>query len=135
MKLTIDGNNETKEIEMHDWQSIDKHISTLNGDSISFCILESPNGDYIQCAGSVDKMTIELRIYNNSSFKHYRLGYITKKKLFKNVWSTIDCKVGPIRVHDNEVLELSDALSIFKGFFIGNNLTKEYNRRNITKDF
>lgn len=135
MKLTIDNKIEPKVIENPDWSIIEKSLSQLDNLTISFCILEMDNGDYIQCAGGVDRLTIEIRKYAEQNFKHYRIGLLKQKKIFKNVWATIDCKVGPIRVHNYEVLELNDAIALYLDFFKGNVLNDKYNKRNITRDF
>jgi hypothetical protein len=135
MKLTIDNQSVPNEIEKPDWSTIENAISQLDSSTISFCILESNNGDYIQCAGKVDRMTIEIRKYTGDSFKHYRIGNTKGKRFLKTIWTTIDCKVGLIRVHDYEVLQLNDAFSLFLDFYKNQEFEKSYNMRNITKDF
>ena len=136
MKLTIDNKTGPKLIENPNWSIIENAISQLDNLTISFCVLESDNGDYIQCAGSAERLTTEIREYIENSFKHYRLGIRKDKKIFKNVWTMIDCKVGPIRVYDYEVLDFNDAIALYLDFFKGNELmTDKYNKRNITRDF
>lgn len=135
MKITIDNTPQPIEIEKPDWQSIEKAISMLNSSTISFCILESENGDYLQCAGDKDRLTIEIREYNGDYFKHFRFGKTRHKRLIHPRWTSIDCKVGPIKVYDYEVLDSNDANLIFFDFFNKNGLFKPYNKREITKNF
>lgn len=111
-------------------------IESINGTEISFFILEANNGDYLQCAGNQNDLVIEFREHKNDTFKHFVIG--PKKKLIsplKVVWLSIECKVGPIKIHDTEPFSKNGVKEIFKEFYHSQKLPAYVNFRNITKMF
>ncbi|WP_316815863.1 hypothetical protein [Pedobacter nyackensis] len=96
-----------------------------------YVIFSLNNNDFIQCAGGIKSLVVEARFYEGDSFKHFIIG----KKEMSNVWHTIECKVGPIRVLGHEVLNVDEALELFSYFYFENDILPTYNKRNITKQF
>ena len=131
MKLTFEEEGQEKTIEIDFVENIENFLNKLDPDKSPYMILEGKNGDYIQCAGSKERLTVEVRFYTDVSFKHYRVG----KNYNSSVWYKIICKVGPIRVLENEVLVQEELLDLFKYFYTDNDIIPTYSKRNITKNF
>ena len=134
MTLTEDDIIQPLETADANWLAIEESLFRMNSDSKSYVVLTDPeSGSYIQCAGSVKRLSIELRIYSNQTFKHYVIG---KSKFINPLsvsWATIECRVGPIRVHDSEVLTIDDACKLFSKFYAGIDTPPDYSKRNVTK--
>jgi len=129
MRLRFDQSDGEKILNLASALPIDDALEQLNSTTNSYVILESEY-DYMQCAGDIHNLTIEVRVYNqNRSFKHYILG----RKEMSKVWHTIKCKVGPIWVLAHENLNLEDAKIVFNHFYNNNEISPDYNKRNVTK--
>lgn len=135
MKFTEDEILKPIEILNPTWEKIEKSLRSLNGTSKSFFILESESGDYIQCAGQPEKLALEYRIFDSGKFKHFVLAKRELKNSSQIIWTTIECKVGPIRIHENEVMNIEDAIMIFKSFYESFSVPTEITKRNVTKYF
>ena len=135
MKLTEDNHSASLETKVVDWNSIEDALRSLDSYKKAYIVLTNIDGSYLQCAGGIDRLTIELQEINESGFKHFIIGKGDDKSALKTTWVQIDCRVGPIRVHDNEVLNLKDGMLIFRSFFQGDELPGGYKRRNVTKNF
>lgn len=133
MYLTIDNNSEELTILEPQWTKVEESLKQIDPNTKCYFILTSDSGSYIQCAGSKEKLTIELRETKDGTFKHYVIGKGDGENSLRTVWQTIDCRVGPIRVHDNEVLGLTDAVANFKFFYTDSIHLTEYKKRNVTK--
>lgn len=117
-------------------EQLKKAIDSIDGQHISFIVLENSNGDYLQCAGTDAHLTIELRKHFEDKFKHYVVGPNKENKSPLNVtWSIIECKVGPIHVHDTEVMSKDDVKTIFGAFLSTGEASTHLNLRNVTKKF
>jgi hypothetical protein len=112
----IAENFDGKDLANPDWSKIEQCLKQINRDKNCYFILTADSGNYIQCAGSYDEISIEYRELSKNGFKHYVLGMGHIESPLKTIWHTINCKIGPIRIHKNEVLTLEDALATFKFF-------------------
>ena len=111
-------------------------IESINGAEISFVILETSNGDYLQCAGNSNNLTIEFREHKNDKFKHFVIGPSKKETSpLKVSWLSLECKVGPFTLHDSEIFNKNSAKEVFKEFYHSQQLPKYLNFRNVTKKF
>ncbi len=129
MRLRFDQSDGEKILNLTSASSIDDALEQLNSTTNSYVILESEY-DYMQCAGDIHNLTIEVRVYNHDkSFRHYTLG----RKEMSKVWHIIKCKVGPIWVLAHENLSLDDAKIVFNHFYNNNEIPPDYNKRNVTK--
>jgi hypothetical protein len=136
MKLTFSNHAVEHHIEDPKPMDIQNTLKSINAESNCYFILTSEKGSYIQCAGDANKLCVEFREMTGKSFKHYILGVQrSKKKEMQIRWDTIHCHVGPIRVHDNEVLKLRDAIEIFYCFLDNGDVPQIFQRRNVTKYF
>ena len=117
------------------WKYILKSLNNIDPDFKSYYILTDESSSYIQCAGSKKRLVIEHRKRHGETFKHCVLGNKKNENSISVVWKHIECKVGPISIHDNEVLTINDAIKIFKAFYEKQDLPQIYNYRNITKQF
>ena len=133
MYLTIDNNSEVLTILDPPWTKVEESLKQIDPTTKCYFILTSDSGSYIQCAGSKETLTIELRETKDDTFKHYVIGKGDGENSLGTVWQTIDCRVGPIRVHGNEVLDLNDAVVNFKWFFSDSKQLTEYRKRNVSK--
>ena len=115
---------------------LQKAIDSIDGQHISFIVLENTKGDYLQCAGTDSHLTVEFRQNFEDRFKHYVLGPKKENKSPLDVtWSIIECKVGPIHVHDSEVLNKDDVKTIFGAYLSTGVVSAHLNLRNVTKKF
>ena len=71
----------------------------LNSEGNSFYILESPEGNYIQCGGSKERCTVEVRFYRKKEYDHFRLG----KTEGSDAMTTIKMSAGAVEVLEREV--------------------------------
>ena len=131
MKLTFEDRGNLREINVQSEETLDKHLNLLDPVDFPFIILTNKKGDYIQCAGSKLSLTVEIRIFDDVSFKHYRIGSQHQSK----IWSKIECKVGPIMVLLHEELTLQNAIELFHRFYKEEDIFENYNMRNITRQF
>lgn len=100
----------------------------LNPESNSFYILESPAGDYLQCGGSKERCTIELRRFHPGGYTHYVLGRSGESESP----ATIRMSRGDVSVQENEVFGHWSAIDMFKRFFAGEPFPNEISYREVT---
>jgi hypothetical protein len=134
MYLTIDNNSKELKIQNPTWLQVEQSLRRIDPKINCYLILTSDSGSYIQCAGGKDKLTIEIRENKGDIVRHYVLGKGEVKSPLRTVWQIIDCRVGPIRVHDSEVLDIMDALTNFKSFLEKALVPTEFKKRNVTKE-
>jgi hypothetical protein len=131
MKVTIEEDSVNKIYEVSNFNQVKSYLNRLDPINSPFIILESVNGNYLQCVGDKNKLSIEVRFYSDDIFKHYVIGTKDQSK----TWDIIKCKVGPIRVLKHEVFKIDDAIKIYESFFDNGIVPETYNKRNITKMF
>lgn len=135
MYLTIDDDKNGRKVINLSQRLIEESLRQINKETCCYFILTADNGSYLQCAGGPSAVTLEFREMLNGKFKHFVLGKGPVTSALKTIWSTIDCKVGPIRVHKDEVLTLEDAIAAFAYFFEKAEILPELKRRNVTRNF
>lgn len=136
MTFTEDNNIDSIETQNPDWNKIDLSLKLIDPLIKTFFVLTNDFGSYIQCAGSKDRLAIELREFESQNiFKHFVIGKGGNTNPLKTIWTQIDCRVGPIRIHDNEVLTIKDAIDLFNIFFNSEKIPLTYKKRNVTKQF
>jgi len=97
----------------------------------SYYVVNKPNGDYVQFAGTKGRLVAEARTYEGEKFTHYIIGYDTEPGLVEKV----ECNVGPIRVNQNQVLTIVDAKRIIKAFCEDMEWPEEYKLTDVTERF
>lgn len=102
---------------------------------IKYLILETGTNSYLQCAGSDDKFTVENRICSASSFKHFIIGKGGPKSALKTIWEIINTGSGPIRIHENEVLNFEEICIAFQYYMDNVEVAPNFIKRNVTKHF
>jgi hypothetical protein len=136
MQLTIDNISEPKVINNPIWKDIEDAISLIDGHWKSFLILDHPDtGDYLQCAGNQEGLTVEYRYHASLKFRHYRLGKSKNHSPLLNEWHSLDCKIGPILILKEELLTVPEVATIFEQYFHSQVVDPQYTRRNVTKLF
>jgi hypothetical protein len=93
--------------------SFPQAFNYLNPETNSFYILESPNGDYIQCGGSKERCTVEMRRFHDLGYTHYVLGRAGGSDRL----TSVPMSNGGVKVQENEVFRHWDAIDLFKRFF------------------
>ena len=124
---------ENTELENPNWNGIKTELNKMDGIKNGYLILENDKGDYIQCAGQSEMLTVEYRLNSEPKFKHYVIGKGKNKSPIKVSWVVLQTKVGEIMIHEEEVLNLKDAELIFKEFYEEQTIPTELNKRNVTK--
>jgi hypothetical protein len=135
IKFTEDDPDGQKQIVNPEWKQIAFSLNKINPNSKAYFMLENADLSYVQCCGAKDSLCIEFREVHFSSFKHFTIEKKSHEKSLNTVWATINSKVGPVHVLQNEVLTLLDALNVFKSFFENNEIPDTYCKRNVTKQF
>lgn len=116
------------------WNQIQQALLQIHPTTKSFFVLTNPGtGSYIQCAGSAERLTVEMRRYDAYSFKHFIIGKGGNKSPLNVTWATIESKAGAIQVHDAEVLNVTDAETLFYSFYTTGDVPEVYTKRNVTK--
>jgi len=131
MKLQYEDSGIIKESEISTFEEVKDSLNKIEPHAYPYLILVKENGDYIQCTGDKNKLTIEVRFFSTNSFKHFVMG----KKEQNKIWATIASKTGPIRVLLHEVLNINDAVILFNEFYDNGVISNNFNKRNITKYF
>ena len=136
MQLTLLISPEAREMEHVSWSETALALARLEPATCPAVVLsETASGSYIQCAGSRERLTVELREFKGEQFKHFVIGRANDKGWHEVVWDEIQCSVSPVRVHDTEVLQLEDAVVLFKCFFERIEIPTHYRMRNATRFF
>lgn len=129
----MDLKTQKSELKNINWDGIKTELNKLDGIENGYLILGNNNGDYIQCAGNPNMLTVEYRVNSKPNLKHYVIGKGKNISPMKVSWIALQNNVGPIMVHKEEVLNLKDAELIFKEFFENQTIPSELNKRNVTK--
>lgn len=116
-----------------DWETIVLALQQIDPDKKAFFNLSRDPDNYIQCAGSEECLTVEWRTSENGIYKHFVFGKEKPDNMV--VWTQINCRVGPIRIHTNEVLAIEDALCLFNSFYKNEAFPAMYVKRNVSKLF
>jgi len=124
---------EKSELKNPDWDDIKTELNRFDGIESGYLILESDDGDYVQCAGNASTLTIEYRLNSAPKFKHFVLGKGKGISPLKVRWTVLQTNVGEIMVHQEEVLNIKDAELIFKAFYQDQTIPSNLNKRNVTK--
>jgi hypothetical protein len=135
MDLTIDNGQDGAKVINPTWIQIEDSLRQIDSEECCFLILTADTGRYLQCAGGPLGVTLEFRETLNDKFRHFILGKVQVASALKTIWSTIDCRVGPIRVHKGEVISLNEAIEAFRYFFQNADVPADLTRRNVTKHF
>jgi hypothetical protein len=93
-------------------------------------VTDFPNG-FAQIAGSPSRLTFEIRKNQEGGFVHLVIGRTSTA----TTWTSIECKVGPIYVLDNEVLDINDAKVLFSYFLQHGSFPDSYVARDVTSSF
>jgi hypothetical protein len=101
--------------------SFPQAFNYLNPETNSFYILESPKGDYIQCGGSKERCTVEVRRFHDRNYTHYVLG----RTGGSNKLTAVPMSNGGVKVQENEVFKHWDAIELFKRFFAGEDFPED----------
>ena len=103
------------EIPLPPKYSFSQAFNYLNSESNSFYILESPDGDYIQCGGSKERCTVEVRCFHDGGYTHFVLGRPGGASKLTSVPMSDGC----VKVQEGEVFQHWDAIELFERFFEG----------------
>lgn len=131
MKLS----SEASKISNPTWDLVEKELRSLDGKINGFVTLANEDNDFVQVAGNQEHLTVEYRTYLETGFKHYVLGLGGNKSPLRVTWISLDTAIGNIQIHKEEVMNIEDAIAVFKKFFLNESLPDRYNKRNITKLF
>ena len=109
---------------------IAKHLGKLRAKGPSFFCLSAEDGSYIQVAGSIRSLTIELHRVTPSGIKHVVLG----RTPHAQDSITIRATTGPLSVRRSERLRLRDATMLFARFASSHNPCTGYHTRDISEE-
>jgi hypothetical protein len=100
-----------------------ENLEKLDPTKNSFVILESANGDFIQCGGSKETCTVEFRRGDGpSKFKHYVVGHLGGSEEA----ASVPMSGGEVTVRRREVLGSEEATELFEAFFAGQEVLAKY---------
>jgi hypothetical protein len=106
-------------------------IEGLHPTRNSYYVVNKPCGDYLQFAGSKDRLVAECRIFQKERFTHYVFAHNTESVMVDK----IECNVGPIRVNQNQVLTIVDAKRLIMAFCNNVEWSAEYSLTDVTERF
>ena len=129
MKVFLVEQQAIQPTEIADIARIVDGIEGIHPTKNSYYVVNKHGGDYVQFAGSRDRLVAEVRTYEGDKFTHYVIGYDTEPGLLDR----IECHVGPIRVNQNQVLTIADAKRIIKVFCEDRPWPVEYKLTGITE--
>jgi hypothetical protein len=102
----------------------------LNSENNSFFILENGK-DYIQCAGSKEACTVELRTYQpDGSFKHY----VFYDPNGSDSAASIQMSHGSVERRAKHIFTRKEAIQLFKCYFEGQEWPTEFALEDVTKE-
>ena len=111
------------EISLPPANAFSQALNDLNPDTNSFYILERTSGDYIQCGGSKNGCTVEIRIYDlDGTYKHFTVGH----RDGSNEPTTVKMSGGVVNLEAREVLTYGEAIELFERFFSGDDVPTTY---------
>ncbi len=114
------------EIKLPPEYTFPRAFNYLNSENNSFYLLEQDNGNYIQCGGSKEECTVEVRINNaDGTYCHYVIG----REDGATEPATIEMSDGSVTVEQREVFRHWDAIDLFKCFFAGEEFPPEFSLR------
>ena len=115
------------------WDDANTLLGYVKPEGPSSACFTIANQNYVQCAGSKKRLTVEARIYvDEETFVHYCFG----KGDLLGKEETIDCNVGEIVRDSSQVLSMRDARLIIRHFVENNGaLLEKYVTHDITKMF
>lgn len=115
------------EIPLPPEYSFPQAFNYLNPATNSFYILESPKGDYIQCGGSKERCTVEVRRFHDRGYTHCVLG----RPGGSDRLTKIEMSNGGVEVRESEVFRHWDAIELFKRFFEGQDFPEDITLREV----
>jgi hypothetical protein len=116
------------------WPQVADALDKLHPTRNAFVILSVADGDYIQTTGGADRLTVEYRHYSEPSGKEF-LHFVLGRPGGGNGTTEIESNVGPVPVHENEVLTLTDAKRAFRHFYETQSVPDDYAMRDVTVRF
>lgn len=120
--LSSGGNTSSDDVIAPTWEDITALMTKLNGLGTSFIVLENEIGDFVQCLGSSDKLTVEYRYHSDEGDQHVVIG----KAPVDTKRATIHTVSGSATVYRNEIFDLDELATIFKGFYDTNKIQGDY---------
>jgi len=123
------GGDEPGAVYEPEWSDLETRLLGLGASD--FAILENQRGDYVQCAGSADAVTVECRVWSGTGYHHWVAG----AQRADTEPGHIRGPDGPITVRGYEVLQAPDVVKIFKAFYDSSVRHTRYRWRDITSSF
>jgi hypothetical protein len=115
----------------NNWDIIENEMRKIDPKEYCYFILSDDENSYVQTTGSKLQLTVEYRKTVLIEFKHFVLGI---GKMRKNEIG-ITCSVGPVIVKGHEVLNIDNAIEVFKEFFANKTIPDQYILREVTDMF
>ncbi len=105
LELIVDSNPELS-ADSSTKENIKMAIKAIDGTNISFVSMHHANGDFIQCLGTHDQLTIELK----DDGTKYRA---SNTEISDTTSTLINCSIGPFKVQKNQVFTKEDVIELF----------------------
>jgi hypothetical protein len=101
-------------------------MNKLDSKKNSFFVLENENHNYLQCGGSADFCTVELRVFDGpKKYRHSVVGHVggsTDAAYAK-------MSGGVVKLQEGEIFSSAEAAELFDLFFAGKGFPKRYRLR------
>ena len=117
--------------EMTNIAAIVAGVEDIHPTKNAYYVVNKPNRDYLQFAGSRERLVAETRSYSGDAFTHCVIGYDTEPGYVDKV----ECTVGPIRVNQNQVLTVADAKRLIEAFCRDQPWPADYKLTDVTEAF
>lgn len=112
-------------------ESIGQKLRLMNDADRTFCVLSVSDHLYIQCAGSADRMIVEMRRPTGDGFRHYAIGHVVEHVE----------KTGPLRLRTkrerqvSETFDAAGAEALFLAFAAASDIPSTFTKRDMTDIF
>ncbi len=82
----------------------------------SIIVLENIDGNYIQAGGGKEEFTVEVRIYSNNDFSHWKAEGNQKESNERRI---INISGSNVQITKNQVLDRDTVFALFESFYDG----------------
>ncbi len=117
--------------EVSDIEQIIAGIEHIHPKRNSYYIVTKPGEDYLQFAGSRDRLVAEVRNHSGRKFRHWVIG----RDVEPGFPDRVECNVGPIVVNQNQLLNVEDAKKLIAAFCAGRPWPQGYRLADVTERF
>jgi len=116
---------------IRDWDTARKLLSYLHRERNPFVIFSLLDESYIQCFGSMTRLTVEAREFFDGGFRHWVFG----RGPLRGEVEQVEALTGTVTVDVSQILRMRDARLIIREFLEHRRFLDAYERRDVSERF